>query len=190
MKILLLLLVLSSYDGFSQTLLASNPHPKELELLQLINEVRTNPKKFLADRALPYILETEEDTVENRYVASLLTQLRNPHPVAALKQDIYLHDQAHSFAADMGKTGAVGHFSKKLGSFEQRLKKYANKAIGENCDYGSDEPLDILMNLLIDDGVVGVGHRKNLLSSRFKWIGIAIEPHKTYEWNCVIDFCD
>jgi uncharacterized protein YkwD len=190
MKILTFFLLLSSYCSLCQTLLTNNQHQKELELLQLTNEVRTNPKKFLADRALPYLIDAEEDTIKNKYVSSLLADLRKQRPLAPLKEDVYLHDQAHKFAADMGKTGNVGHSSLKLGSFEKRLKKYSDKATGENCDYGSDEPLEILMNLLIDDGVVGVGHRKNLLAPRFKWIGIGIEPHKVYEWNCVMDFCD
>jgi uncharacterized protein YkwD len=190
MKILTLLLLLTSYNGLCQKLLADNQHPKEIELLQLINEVRVNPKKFLKNKALPYLIETEEDTVGNKYVSSLLAALRKQQPLVSLKPDIYLHDQAHEFAIDMGKTGKAGHYSLKLGSFEKRLKKYSDKATGENCDYGSDDPLEILMNLLIDDGIVGVGHRKNLLAPRFKWIGIAIEPHKVYDWNCVMDFSD
>jgi uncharacterized protein YkwD len=190
MKITTLFLLLSSCGAFCQTLLVGNPHPKETALLQLINEARTNPKKFLQEKALPYIVEAEEDTVKNKYVSSLLSELRRQNRLVPLQQDIYLHNEAHAFAADMGKTGNVGHSSPKLGSFEKRLKKYSNKAVGENCDYGSDDPLEILMNLLIDDGIPGVGHRKNLLSPRYRWIGIGIEPHKGYEWNCVMDFCD
>jgi uncharacterized protein YkwD len=190
MKMLTFFLLLIPYLGISQKLLTDIHHPKELELLQLINEVRTNPKRFLKDKALPYLMEEEEDTVKNKYVSSLLADLRKQRPLASLKPDVYLHDHAHEFAIDMGKTGKAGHYSLKLGAFEKRLKKYSDKATGENCDYGSDDPLEILMNLLIDEGIVGVGHRKNLLAPRFKWIGIAIEPHKVYEWNCVMDFCD
>jgi uncharacterized protein YkwD len=185
---LLVLSLISFISGLSQKPVKEDNHKGESELLALINEVRTTPKKFLTSKALPYIIENDEDTVGNKYVSSLLKDLRKQNSIAPLESDLYLHDQAHLFAADMGSTGKTGHISSTLGDFGKRLKKYSNKEIGENCDYGSSDPLDILMNLLIDDGIPGVGHRKNLLNSHYRQIGIGIEPHKMYEWNCVMDF--
>jgi uncharacterized protein YkwD len=46
------------------------------------------------------------------------------------------------------------------------------------------------MQLLIDDGIESLGHRKNILEPKYQWIGIAIEPHKTYRTNCVMDFAE
>jgi len=60
--------------------------------------------------------------------------------------------------------------------------------IAENCDYGSTEPLEIVMSLLIDDGIASLGHRKNILHPGLNYVGIAIEKHKTYGVNCVMDF--
>jgi uncharacterized protein YkwD len=185
---MLALFLMSFIAGLSQKPAKEDKHKGESELLALINEVRTTPKKFLTNKALPYIIENDEDTVVNKYVSSLLKDLRKQSSIGPLESDPYLHDQAHSFAADMGSTGSVGHSSSKLGDFGKRLKKYSNKEIGENCDYGSNDPLDILMNLLIDEDIVGVGHRRNLLNPRYKLIGLGIEPHRTYEWNCVMDF--
>ncbi|MCZ6692800.1 MAG: CAP domain-containing protein, partial [Bacteroidetes bacterium] len=60
--------------------------------------------------------------------------------------------------------------------------------IGENCAYGLYSPLDIVMGLLIDEGVSDLGHRKNILNPDYKVIGVAIRPHKSYGTNCVQDF--
>jgi uncharacterized protein YkwD len=46
------------------------------------------------------------------------------------------------------------------------------------------------MALLIDDGIKSLGHRKNILNAGFHFVGIAIEPHKTYGTNCVMDFAE
>jgi uncharacterized protein YkwD len=66
------------------------------------------------------------------------------------------------------------------------MKKYTE--VGENIYYGPYTPLEIVIQLLIDDGIEDLGHRKNLLSPKFNSIGVAIKPHKTYEYNCVMGF--
>ena len=49
-------------------------------------------------------------------------------------------------------------------------------------------PLSIVITLLIDDGIKGLGHRKNILNESYNSVGVAIRPHKSYRVNCVIDF--
>ena len=58
---------------------------------------------------------------------------------------------------------------------------------GECCDYGHNNALDIIMSLLIDEGISSLGHRNICLSSYSK-IGVAIQPHKLYGYNAVMDF--
>jgi uncharacterized protein YkwD len=60
--------------------------------------------------------------------------------------------------------------------------------VGENCSYGYDQAIDIVISLLIDEGVPDMGHRKNTLNDQFNSVGVAIRPHKEYRVNCVIDF--
>jgi uncharacterized protein YkwD len=67
------------------------------------------------------------------------------------------------------------------------MKNYGQLA-GENCSYGYDNALRIVMELLIDEGVGDSGHRKNILDAAFKNVGVSIQPHRTAAWNCVMAF--
>ncbi len=62
------------------------------------------------------------------------------------------------------------------------------KITGENCDYGSKTALDITLDLLIDAGVPGLGHRENILTRDFNRVGGSRFYHKEYTWNAVFDY--
>ena len=84
-----------------------------------------------------------------------------------------------------GPKGIVGH-EKNIAT---RFKKYCTYAtLGENCSYGYPGAVEIVIGLLIDDGVEGRGHRKNILSAAFTHAGAAIGTHKKYKTMCCIDF--
>jgi len=60
--------------------------------------------------------------------------------------------------------------------------------IGENIDYGNTDARDIIMHLLIDDGVKSRGHRENILNPMFLVVGSALGPHQKYRHACVSNF--
>jgi uncharacterized protein YkwD len=163
-------------------------YDEERKLLELMNHLRRDPQNFLDLVARPYIIRKGMDSVENKYVVSLISELKKQVVRPPLAHDKFLSRKARAFAKDMGETGSVGHSSKKLGSFSTRLKRDKGSYSGENCSYGYVHALDILMQLLIDEDVPSLGHRKNILNRKFTRIGIAIEGHIKYEWNCVMDF--
>lgn len=157
------------------------------EVLKIMNEARTDPQGFLSGRLLPYLKEHELEN--NSYAKSLVSELEIAKPVNALQSSSVLEKLAKGHALDMGEKGNVGHASSNGTTFENRVrKKIKTGMIAENCDYGNAEPLDIVMSLLIDDGITSLGHRKNILHPTLKFVGIAIEKHKTYRVNCVMDF--
>jgi len=163
---------------------------QEQEVLVLLNAARTSPQKFSNTYALPYIKENGLE--KNRYAKSLLQDLKQTKAMGALQLAEALTKVARYHAKDMGTTGNTGHESTDGTAFHIRVRTQS-KAMGmiaENCAYGQTSALDFVMQLLIDDGIESLGHRKNILEPKYQWIGIAIEPHKTYRTNCVMDFAE
>jgi uncharacterized protein YkwD len=170
---------------FNHHLLAAQPD----QVLNLMNEVRTDPQGFLNNRLLPFLKEKQLE--DNSYAKSLMDELKSARKINPLSSSAVLEKLARAHAQDMGSKGKVGHTSSNGTTFENRVrKKIKTGMIAENCDYGNTEPLEIVTSLLIDDGVTSLGHRKNILQPGLKYVGIAIEQHKTYGMNCVMDFSD
>lgn len=125
------------------------------------------------------------------YQKSLVKDLKKVKSRPMLKPAKGLTKSARYHAKDMGGKGKTGHNSSDgTGTFE-RIKKYAEGGyMAENCQYGHRGALDIVLDLLVDDGISSLGHRKNILNSNFSYVGVAVEPHKVYGVNCVQDFSD
>lgn len=170
--------------------LLGNAQSQEEEVLQLLNQIRTNPQGFITSHVKDYL--EENNLSNNSYAKSLIADLKRCKKMGELQLSKALSDVARSHALDMGKAGTVGHTSSDGTPFHLRIrnKAKAKGMIAENCEYGNDTALDIVMALLIDDGIKSLGHRKNILEPNYKWVGIAIEPHKTYRSNCVMDFAE
>ena len=50
--------------------------------------------------------------------------------------------------------------------------------MAENISFGMDTELDVIFQLLIDDGVESRGHRKNMFNKDLKVVGVGIAKHK------------
>lgn len=61
-------------------------------------------------------------------------------------------------------------------------------SIGENIAYGPNDGRDVVLRLIVDDGVPGRGHRANIFSPDFRLAGVACGPHPALRTVCVIDF--
>jgi uncharacterized protein YkwD len=122
----------------------------------------------------------------NSYLKSLYRDLKKVKDLTPLIPEEDLTSIAQGHAVESGKTGHTGHknFSKRFEPFMGSV--YTN--VAENCSYGYSTAVDIVITLLIDDGIKNLGHRKNILNPEFNSVGVAIRGHKTYRYNCVIDF--
>jgi len=148
--------------------------PKEKELMYWLNYARLNPKEFCIKYIYPQYLRDSN----NVYIATLMDYMLNMKPVPALFPDKNLFESARCHAESMGKAGLIGH---------GRRDGCKSSFSGECCSYGLSSPLEIVLQLLVDEGISSLGHRYICLGVYSK-IGVSIKPHKTYGTNTVLDF--
>jgi uncharacterized protein YkwD len=157
---------------------------EEKKVVLFMNLARQNGPLFARTFLDAYV---EENQVERTsYLRSLYRDLGKTSGLVPLqvKEDLTAVAQGH--AQRSGETGHVGHRDMKKRFSHLRGNPYV--AWGENCSYGYYEAIRIVLTLLIDEGVEGVGHRKNILNPDFNSVGVAIRPHKKYGVNTVMDF--
>lgn len=155
----------------------------EDSIFELVNYVRQEPKRFLTEVAHPYI---ESNELENSsYAKSLIRTLKKQNPLPPLSRNEQLMDMAANFAVEAGRKGWTDHVRT-----DTRFTKYAPEIeiTGENLQFGSADALSVIMELLIDEGVRNLGHRKNILDPEFSLIGIGLGNHKTFDTIGVIVF--
>lgn len=154
----------------------------EKEIIWILNLIRSNPKlaaeSILMNSSSPFFVQPSK---RNHYFKSLLSTLNSMTPnINPLFADSSAYVSALCHALTSGKTGYVGH--------ERKHNDCEKDFYGECCDYGNDDPMEIVMSLLLDYDVPSLGHRKICLSSDYTHIGASIQPHKTYDYNAVLDF--
>ena len=156
---------------------------KEKAVIYVLNLVRTYPALFAKTVIAQYpSLSGNDDLGKDQiYYQSLLTTLQQMAPLPMMTDNEKCYQSALCHASLSGKTGYVGH---KRNSEECEKKKYF---YGECCDYGSNNPVEIIITLLIDKDISSLGHRKILLG-KYTSAGISIQPHTTYHFNTVLDF--
>jgi len=171
-----------SFLGFAQ-----NQFKEEQGVVDVLNRLRAAPAVF-AQRELKAWADSMGLSKSPAY-HSLVLDLSQMKPLSALSSVQALQVMARSHALDMGKTGKVGHTGSGGGTFAKRAKPLldAFQMLQENCQYGYYDPLSVICDLLIDEGVPGYGHRKSLLNPQLRYVGVSFENHKKYKINCVIE---
>lgn len=162
--------------------------PEEKQAIYYINLCRINPSLFESTILKDYL--KDKDVKKDKEVKELIHDLQMSGSKHILQPNVLLTNMARDHATDMGKTGRTGHNSSNGTSFHDRMSRASAvfKGVNENCNYGLETGLDIVIDLLIDRDVPNAGHRKNILDPEMRYIGVAIEPHSKWRFNCVQDF--
>ena len=164
--------------------------PEEKKLYLLTNLARLDGKSFIKNVLDPFVKENETDRDE--YLESLYADLKVLPRLKPLVPNEKLHHSASHHAVDMGKNGKIGHESSDGTDLHTRIKRYhqGHTVLAENCSYGYDDALNIVIQLLIDDNRPEKKHRNVMLGHNFLHMGVSIRDHKAYGANCVMDFSD
>ncbi|MEN8202713.1 MAG: CAP domain-containing protein [Bacteroidota bacterium] len=159
---------------------------EEQKVVLFMNMARHDGPLFASTFLDAYV--TENMVKNSSYLRSLKKDLKKTSGLVPFQVEEDLTVVARGHADVSGRTGHVGHkdFNKRFAP----LRGNPYTAWAENCSYGYKDAVEIVITLLIDEGVKGVGHRNNILNPGFNSVGVAIFPHKRYKTNCVIDFGD
>lgn len=73
---------------------------------------------------------------------------------------------------------------------KERISEYGKFAIcyGENLSFNCATPEEVVLQLIIDDGVPERGHRQNIFNPEFKVFGCFTGVHKDYDSMTCLDF--
>ena len=116
--------------------------------------------------------------------------LESAPPVEPLEWNETLFLAARDHARDQSRTAITGHAGSDGSTMAQRIERYGRwtGSAAENIEYSDSDARRIIINLIVDDGVAGRGHRRNIFNRDLKVAGSAIATHPIYRNVCVIDF--
>ena len=176
----------------------------EKDVILETNKVRTDPKKFAALYIQPrlryfkgrnYSVPGQITFVTQEGVAAVnacITALNKAKSVGVLRPERGLSLAAKDHANDQSRTGNIGHTGSDRSDSVSRMKRYGSFggswASAENISYGSTTGREIVIQLLIDDGVSNRGHRIAIMNGIYTQTGAGYATHPRYRASCTITY--
>lgn len=173
----------------------------EKNIIVELNTARTNPaqyaeyieefKKHYAGLYIYVAGRTQIKTAEGvSAVDEAIEFLQKQSPISALHVSNGLSLASREHVKTQGPTGLKGHEGPDGSTPEQRISRFGTWGIayGENVEYGNFEARQIIMQLIIDDGVPNRSHRNNIFNPVFTRVGVSFGSHNSYTYMCVMDF--
>lgn len=177
--------------------------PIEKEIILEVNRFRSNPAKYANDYIAPLsknynnkllnypgekISIRTQEGVKALYECVSALQKATPKPIMYPSKALTKATGDHQ--KDQAETGKTGHTGSDNSTLKERIERYGKwqVRIAENIAYGNSSARQIVIFLLIDDGVKSRAHRKNLLNTDLKLVGVSFGKHPVYRTMCVMDF--
>ncbi len=158
---------------------ASGLTNEEKNVFLYLNLARLYPSDFARIELKAHLGDKySNSSALNWYENGLKSLLLSMSPIHAITYSSNMYQLAKCFSDETARSGIIGHDRVNC------PKGY----YGECCSYGSSTGKEIILQLLIDDGVSSLGHRKICLSLEYFSMGPSINTHKQYSNCCVLDF--
>jgi uncharacterized protein YkwD len=180
-----------------------NFHNLAEEIINQLNTVRINPKSYIEklENALKHFrgnvlsLHGEEqiETTEGKSAyEDAIEFLKRQKPVSELKADERLNCACRDHVNDIGPKGIASHDGSDGSSLSDRIEKYCewDRGCCENLELGTFQAENIIMNFIVDDGIIERSHRKNIFNTDIEYIGVACGDHKEWEIITVVNFAN
>ena len=171
------------------------------EVIIETNRIRTNPKAYIP--ILEKYLENFDDNILTRpdknecietqegprAYKEAIEFLKNQKPINEIEYDEEASKVAEEYAKILSNS-VEDERGEDESHIEERVEKYLDYdfAISECIDFGGSTGEEVIVNLLVDDGVKLRTHRDNLFNNKFQYYGVAVAPHQEYDYCTVIDY--
>ena len=192
--------------GCALLLTGASKSPKASYLSSLENKVvaeqnlaRTDPKgyaKYLRRHRATFRGNMYKDRGGQRVqskegvkaVDEAIRFLEKQKPLEPLKPSKALSLAAEDHVKDTGRKNLTGHTGSDDSQPSDRVERHGTwkGMVSENISYGLRKARDIVMQLIIDDGVPDRGHRTNIFTPGARYTGVNCGLHREYKRMCVI----
>lgn len=189
----------------AQMLAQNNWAALEQALVAEHNRVRQNPQSYIPLLEARLASMNQDGNIPNgcgrnctlltnegrSAVEEAIQALRNQPPVGGLTLSDGVAQAAKLHATDQ-RSGRTGHTGSDGSQPMGRVDRFrvAHAGVGENIAYGPSTAQDIMINLIVDDGVPNRGHRVNIFRESWAMAGAGCGPHATYGTVCVINYAN
>ena len=171
------------------------------EIFKIHNALRKNPQSFI-----PKLKESKnhfrdkvyhkpgEDPIQTyegeSAIDEAITFLKTQKPVPELQLSDEITNACRDHVSDIGAKGLTTHEGSDGKNISDRIEKYCewDGAAAESLDFGFRNAENIILNLIIDDGVKERYQRYNLFHPDLKFVGIACGHHRDYGICVVIGY--
>jgi uncharacterized protein YkwD len=173
----------------------------ERAVLQEMNQARTDPRAYASYleamrkyyKGKNYVPPTGRSSSTIEGVSGLdeaikFLQTAKPLPPLQISKGMCMGAKDQSF--DQSQSGAISHQGSDKSFSWDRVARYGEwkTPVSENIAYDSGTARDIVINLIIDDGVPSRGHRNNIFNGSYIVTGVSCDKHPLFGGMCVCTF--
>lgn len=149
-----------------------------------INALRANPRVYVEN-----LHDQLASRLRTRQLMDAFTAVAEMPPAPPLRLDPRLGQAAWAQAQQLGLSGLMTHTGAGGSTPGSRIREAGviSTLTAEELAFGQSTAQDVVLQLILDAGVPGAPHRRDLLNPVFTMAGAACGPHKGQRFVCVID---